>query len=52
VSAFLAGMQLSLGHWVPPWLPDAAWAGGARALPVGIGVPPFLAVAVIGLALL
>jgi len=52
MGAFVAGMQLSLGRWEPPWLPDTAWGAGARALPVGIGVPPFLVVALIGLALL
>jgi energy-coupling factor transport system substrate-specific component len=49
---FLAGMALSLGWWEPVWLHDANQAAGPRALVVGVGVSPFLALIVVGLMLL
>jgi energy-coupling factor transport system substrate-specific component len=52
IGSFVAGNLLSLGCWEPAWLPAATAASGNRALIVGLGVPPFLALVVAGLALL
>jgi energy-coupling factor transport system substrate-specific component len=51
-AAFGAGLQLSLGRWQPEWMPETGPSGGTRALVVGLGVPPFLLIAVLGLCLL
>ena len=42
---------MSLGWWEPSWLP-AAGEEGTRALLVGVGVLPFLAVIIFGFTLL
>jgi len=52
VAAFVAGLELSLGRWQPEWLAETTGSGGTRALAVGLGVPPFLLVALVGLWLL
>ena len=49
---FVAGNLLSLGWWVPGWLPGSAETAGARALVVGLGLLPVLGVVFLGLALL
>ena len=51
-AAFIAGLALSLGRWQPAWLPETLPGGGTHALVVGLGVPPFLLLAVLGLWLL
>ncbi|MEY4949746.1 MAG: hypothetical protein RL698_1957 [Pseudomonadota bacterium] len=50
VGGHLVGNLVSTGVWVPPW----AWASGSptRALEVGLGVAPFVLLAVLALALL
>ena len=49
VTAFGAGELIASGHWLAPW---AAHRTGSGAFEVGVGLVPFLAVAVSGLALL
>jgi energy-coupling factor transport system substrate-specific component len=51
-AAFIAGMEISLGRWQPEWLAEPVAASGTRALAVGLGIPPFLLVALVGLWLL
>jgi len=50
-AAFIVGLQLSLGHWHPEWIGEMP-SSGTRARVVGLGVPPFLLVALLGLCLL
>ncbi len=49
---FVAGNLLSLGWWVPDWLPGSVEATGARTFVVGLGLLPLLGVVCLGLALL
>ena len=49
VGAFTAGQLISTGQWLPPWAP---WETPSRALEVGVGLLPLLAVVIAGLALL
>lgn len=51
-SSFVAGCALSLGWWDLPVASLGGSGEGARALVVGLGVPPFLCVALLGLMLL
>jgi energy-coupling factor transport system substrate-specific component len=48
-AAFAAGEAIASGRWLAPWAP---WRTGTGALEVGVGLVPFLGVAVAGLALL
>lgn len=48
-SAFAAGQAIASGQWLAPWAPFPSPGGRAA---VGIGLLPFLATAVLGLALL
>jgi energy-coupling factor transport system substrate-specific component len=48
-SAFLAGEMIAGGHWLAPW---AATRTASGAFEVGLGLVPFLAITVVGLALL
>jgi energy-coupling factor transport system substrate-specific component len=48
-AAFVAGQLIAGGRWVPPWVPGHSASG---ALEVGVGLVPFLGLAVGGLALL
>jgi energy-coupling factor transport system substrate-specific component len=48
-TAFVAGQLIAGGRWRPPWAPFDSPSG---ALEVGLGLVPFLALAVAGLALL
>ena len=50
VAGFWVGNLASAGGWDPPW----AWTSDSptRAVAVGVGVAPFIAMAVLGLALL
>ena len=52
IGGFLVGNLVSLGWWEPAWLPGAGQAQGTHAMAVGLGVAPFLTVALVGLALL
>ena len=47
--AFAAGELIASGRWLPPWAP---YRTGSGALEVGVGLVPFLGVAVAGLAML
>jgi energy-coupling factor transport system substrate-specific component len=49
VSAFAAGQLISTGRWLAPWAP---WETASLQGAVGVGLMPFLAVVVVGLALL
>lgn len=48
-AAFAAGELIAAGRWLPPWAPHRTATG---AYEVGLGVVPFLGLAVAGLALL
>lgn len=48
-AAFVAGQLIASGQWVAPWAP---FVTEARRLEVGLGLLPFLALVVVGLALL
>ena len=48
-AAFAAGELIASGRWLAPW---ATYRTGSGAFEVGVGLVPFLAVAVSGLALL
>lgn len=52
VGGFVAGELLSGGNWRPAWLALVAAPSSTHALDVGLGVLPFLAAAMVGLALL
>ena len=52
IGAFVVGCLLSLAWWCPVWLPGAGQMQGTHAMAVGLGVAPFLAVVLVGLALL
>jgi hypothetical protein len=48
-AAFAAGQLIAAGGWVPAWVPLRTDTG---AYEVGLGLLPFLGIAVAGLALL
>src|SRR5207237_5210341 len=48
-AAFTAGELIASGRWLAPW---ATYRTGSGAFEVGVGLVPFLAIAVCGLALL
>jgi energy-coupling factor transport system substrate-specific component len=49
LGAFGAGQLIDNGRWLPPWIP---YRTDTHALEVGLGLVPFLATAIVGLALL
>jgi len=49
LTAFAAGWCVAAGWWVPPWAP---WHTARGSMEIGVGVLPFLAVVVLGCALL
>jgi energy-coupling factor transport system substrate-specific component len=49
MTAFAAGWSVASGWWVPSWVP---WQTPRASVEVGVGVLPFLAIVVLGCALL
>jgi energy-coupling factor transport system substrate-specific component len=52
VGGFIAGNLLASGRWTPSLFVTLGWVTQTKAVEVGLGLAPFIAIACIGLALL